>query len=91
MSAAPEPPSGDAAPAGSAATGPASRAHVRVVRGAPDDVELAALVAGLVAAASDEAAPDTAPRTAWTDRARVLRGTVAPVAGADAWRWSLRG
>lgn len=88
MSAAPERPSGDSAPE---AGGSASRAHVRVVRGAPDDVELAALVAGLVAAASDEGATETAPRTAWTDRARVLRGTVAPAAGADAWRWSLRG
>ncbi|WP_258723927.1 acyl-CoA carboxylase epsilon subunit [Cellulomonas sp. NS3] len=70
---------------------PAARPHVRVVRGAPDDVELAALVAGLVAAASEADTTETAPRSAWTDRARVLRGSVAPGAGPDAWRWSLRG
>ncbi|KGM00758.1 hypothetical protein Q760_06140, partial [Cellulomonas cellasea DSM 20118] len=45
-------PSPDGAPSPDDAP-PASRPHVRVVRGAPDDVELAALVAGLVAAASD--------------------------------------
>ncbi|MGW6131810.1 acyl-CoA carboxylase epsilon subunit [Cellulomonas sp. NPDC055163] len=74
-----------------AAAAPAARPHVRVVRGTPDDVELAALVAGLVAAASDVDAPATSPRSAWTDRARVLRGSVTPGAAPDAWRWSLRG
>jgi hypothetical protein len=63
-----------------------------VVRGAPDDDELAALVAGLVAAASDEAAAPEPVRSAWTNRAHVLRGgTAGRVPGADAWRWSLRG
>lgn len=66
--------------------------QVHVVRGEPDDVELAALVAGLVAAggAHDEA-PAASP-SAWNDRSRALRGpgrSLAP--GADAWRWSLRG
>ncbi|GEA89530.1 acyl-CoA carboxylase epsilon subunit [Cellulomonas cellasea] len=84
-------PSPDGAPSPDDAP-PASRPHVRVVRGAPDDVELAALVAGLVAAASDAGGTEgPAPRSAWSDRARVLRGTVAPAAGPDAWRWSLRG
>ena len=68
-------------------------AHVHVVRGAPDDVELAALVAGLAAVqvAEDDAATE-APPSAWTDRARGMRGP-APFArpGPDAWRWSLRG
>lgn len=69
-------------------------AHVHVVRGAPDEVELAALVAGLVAASSQDAhgADDHAPVTsAWSDRRRVLRGATTPRPGPDAWRWSLRG
>lgn len=75
------------------ASGPA---HVQVVRGTPDDVELAALVAGLVAAtgggedgASDW--PGSAPRAGWADRARTVPGggaTWRP--GPDAWRHSLR-
>lgn len=72
-----------------AASAPVSPADVRVVRGAPDDMELAALVAGLVAAASAPSAPDALPRSAWGDRARTLPGgRTAP--SADAWRWSLR-
>ena len=70
--------------------------QVQVVRGAPDDLELAALVAGLVAAAGD--AQDDAPAAshdAWTDRARAMRPRSAPgtplAPGPDAWRWSLRG
>lgn len=68
--------------------------HVQVVRGTPDDVELAALVAGLVAASvpgDDDAAEDAGPRAAWSDRARVLRGAGAAWrTGPDAWRSSLR-
>ncbi|HEX5331637.1 MAG TPA: acyl-CoA carboxylase epsilon subunit [Cellulomonas sp.] len=69
------------------------RARVRVVRGAPDDVELAALVAGLVAASarSDET-DEPATRSMWRDRARAMRGDpVRAAPGPDAWRWSLRG
>ena len=68
--------------------------HLRVVRGAADEIELAALVAGLVAVGSDEASAgghDHALRTpgsAWTDRSRTLRGPVAARPGPDAWRWS---
>ncbi|WP_448071360.1 acyl-CoA carboxylase subunit epsilon [Georgenia yuyongxinii] len=67
---------------------------VRVVRGRPDEVELAALVAGIVAARGradelgglpDEAAESV--RSRWSDRARVLGMPAAPDAGA--WRWSL--
>ncbi|UZN04428.1 acyl-CoA carboxylase epsilon subunit [Cellulomonas sp. S1-8] len=72
-----------------------SDAHVQVVRGTPDDVELAALVAGLVAAASRRAPQEDGPdlparaaRARWTAPGR-LRGTTAPVHGPDAWRWSL--
>lgn len=71
---------------------------VHVVRGEPDDVELAALVAGLAAAGGDGVEVDdpAAPsRTAWSDRARAMRtrlGPRTPIAtGVDAWRWSLRG
>jgi hypothetical protein len=71
---------------------PTGSAHVHVVRGTPDDVELAALVAGLAAvSAPDDAAPH-APRSAWSDRSRTLRPPGAPPSPApDAWRWSLRG
>jgi hypothetical protein len=67
-------------------------AHVHVVRGAPDDVELAALVAGLAAVAVPDDDTDAAPHAAWSDRSRGLRGPgTSPSPGADAWRWSLRG
>lgn len=66
----------------------AAAAQMRVVRGAPDDLEVAALVAGLVAVASGADLPDDAPETGqWVRRSRpgpVLR------AGGDSWRWSLR-
>ena len=73
-----------------------SDAHVHVVRGAPDDDELAALVAGLVAAAGrraphdeDTDGPARAARARWVAPGR-LRGTTPPSRGPDAWRWSLR-
>ncbi|MBC7292051.1 MAG: acyl-CoA carboxylase subunit epsilon [Actinotalea sp.] len=69
---------------------------VRVVRGAPDDLELAALVAGLAAGAqaADHGAPhphtDPAPavhaRRRWRDGAHRLSDRLTP--GPDAWRWS---
>jgi hypothetical protein len=76
--------------------------QVRVVRGEPDDVEVAALVAGLAAVAASGAEPDdVAPVNEWTNRTRTMRGTGAAVTAksfggragrhnADAWRWSLR-
>lgn len=76
------------------------RPSVRVVRGAPDEVEVAALVAGLAAAVAAAHVPDdAAPVDEWTNRARSLRGAGAPVRSfggrsgrhnADAFRWSLR-
>ena len=69
-------------------------ASMRVVRGAPDDEELAALVAGMVAMAG---APDDddepgSPTSAWMDRARTMRGVRVGVLGRGsvAWRHSLR-
>ncbi len=71
---------------------PADAPHVQVVRGAPDDVELAALVAGLAAVAVDDEPGGRPGGSAWTDRSRRLRGAAGtPVPGPDAWRWSLRG
>ena len=67
---------------------------VRVVHGRPDELELAALVAGIVAARGrvDELGglPDDAAesvRSRWTDRGRTLGAPPAP--GAGSWRWSL--
>jgi hypothetical protein len=68
--------------------------HVQVVRGAPDDAELAALVAGLAAAAvaGDDLYPDSAPTAAWMDRSRTMHGRRQGVLGRgdSAWRHSLR-
>ena len=63
--------------------------HVHVVRGAPDEVELAALVAGLVATtgSDDEESVPAAPE--WSARRRALPHRPAPAPGPDAWRWSL--
>ncbi|MGM1060304.1 acyl-CoA carboxylase subunit epsilon [Saccharothrix sp. Mg75] len=61
--------------------------HLRVVRGNPDDVELAvvtAVVAGL--AASGGAVEDRPRRSAWADRSRLVR-TALPH-GPGAWRAS---
>jgi len=71
-------------------------APLQVVRGTPDEVELAALVAGIMAAASAASehaphAPATAAGDAWSDRRRQLRPAPGPTPGPDAWRWSLRG
>lgn len=72
-------------------------AHVQVVRGTPDEVELAALVAGIVAAvgegaglAEHDGTPE-ASRPAWADPARDRTRTGGTWrTGPDAWRWSLR-
>lgn len=66
--------------------------HVRVVRGTPDDMELAALVAGLVAAtsATDDPAEPERP-AAWSDHGRRLPGARSSWRpGPDTWRWSAR-
>jgi hypothetical protein len=81
-------------------TSPDALPHVRVVKGAPDDVEVAALVAGLAGLAAAGTEPDdVAPVDEWTNRVRSVRGnggTAKSFGGrsgrhnADAWRWSLR-
>lgn len=80
--------SGPASSTGASAH-PSSPADVRVVRGVPDDMELAALVAGLVAAASGPTHPEEPRRSAWSDRSRTLSAG-RPAPSPDAWRWSLR-
>ncbi|WP_328606434.1 acyl-CoA carboxylase subunit epsilon [Amycolatopsis sp. NBC_00345] len=65
------------------------RPLLRVVRGHPDDVELAALTAVVAAAAASSAAASPAParRTSWWgDRAAQLRAPLSPSEGA--WRAS---
>ncbi|WP_062387318.1 acyl-CoA carboxylase epsilon subunit [Demequina iriomotensis] len=70
-------------------------AGLRVVRGTPDDAELAALVAAAAAmvAAGDDAEQPGDPRSAWMDRSRTMRGDHGPLPfgrGDGAWRHSLR-
>ena len=71
--------------------------QVRVLRGSPDELELAALVAGIVAgrasgphddARARQARREAADRRRWLDGAQQLRGGLAR--GGDAWRWSGR-
>ncbi|MCP2165419.1 acyl-CoA carboxylase subunit epsilon [Goodfellowiella coeruleoviolacea] len=65
-----------------------ARPLLRVVRGAPDDVELAALTA-VVATLAAAPAPASAPPATlslWADRAALLRRPLAP--GPNAWRGS---
>ena len=57
---------------------------LRVVRGKPTDDELAALVTVVTARMS--APPKATPRTAWTDRSRLVRSCPSP--GQGAWRAS---
>jgi hypothetical protein len=70
-------------------------AGMRIVRGTPDDSELAALMAGMAAvtAAGDDAAEPGSPLSAWMDRTRTMRGRrlMLPLGRGDtAWRHSLR-
>jgi Acyl-CoA carboxylase epsilon subunit len=66
------------------------RALFRVVRGEPDDIEVAALTVVLAAAASAgaSAGPGGGRRTSvWTDRRAMLRQQLHP--GPGAWRSSI--
>ncbi|WP_159619924.1 acyl-CoA carboxylase subunit epsilon [Ruania rhizosphaerae] len=63
---------------------------VRVIKGDPDEAELAALVAGIVAAraaaAAHEEIDDGAHTSLWSDRAHQLGHPARP--GRGSWRWS---
>jgi len=85
----------DASVDGSAAQDGASEASAdsrrtlfRVVRGGPDDAEVAALTSVLAAAASAAAAagdtPDDRGRSVWIDRAAMMRSPLQ--VGPGAWR-----
>ena len=64
-----------------------SRPLLRVVHGAPDDAELAALTAVVAAAASATAPPPPRRRrSAWSGRTAALRRPLTP--GDGAWRAS---
>ena len=62
---------------------------VRVVRGDPDEEELAALVAGIIAVAASLHEPEAeiVHLPPWRDHARRLN--VGFVPGPTTWRWSL--
>jgi len=71
-------------------------AFLSVVRGNPTDTELAALVTVLAAragasaaaatSATDQPTPARAPRSRWSDKSWLMRGSLSP--GPDAWRRS---
>ncbi|TCP56175.1 acyl-CoA carboxylase epsilon subunit-like protein [Tamaricihabitans halophyticus] len=64
---------------------PEARPMLRVVRGNPDDAELAALTAVVAGLGSDtEEAPPPRSRSRWADRAALVRGQLRP--GPGAWR-----
>jgi hypothetical protein len=58
----------------------------RVVRGDPNELEIAALVAVLTARRSAAAAHSSRRRSVWTSRSRQVRPQLRP--GPDAWRAS---
>ncbi|WP_158892052.1 acyl-CoA carboxylase subunit epsilon [Amycolatopsis anabasis] len=63
------------------------RPLLRVVRGNPDDAELAALTAVITAAAANPGPPPAPPRRSrWADRAAGLRRPLHP--GPGGWRAS---
>lgn len=73
----------------------AAAARLKVVRGTPNEAELAALVAGVAAfaAADDPGDEPGSPTSAWMDRSRTMRGARSngPLSrSAASWRHSLR-
>ncbi len=71
----------------------AAAARVQVVNGTPDEIEVAALVAGLAAVAGASIGhledSDSPVPSQWMNRARTL-GVRTSSPGSDQWRWSLR-
>ena len=62
------------------------RPLLRVVRGTPDDVELAALATVVASLSGPTTSPATPQRSAWGDPATQLRTQLRP--GPGAWRAS---
>ncbi|WP_245566809.1 acyl-CoA carboxylase epsilon subunit [Jonesia quinghaiensis] len=71
-------------------------ARLHVVGGNPNDVEVAALVAGLAAVVSHHSAdeePHSPPTSAWSRRSHQRRVTAMAAGSGDragGWRWSHR-
>jgi hypothetical protein len=67
---------------------PGDRPVLRIIRGDATREEVAALVAVLASRRPAAAAPVTAtrPRSAWSDRSRLMRAPLSPAPGA--WRRS---
>jgi hypothetical protein len=65
---------------------PERRPVLRVVKGAPEDEELAALVTVVAALARPRDDGDAPPRSLWRDRHRNIRPPIGP--GPGAWRAS---
>ncbi|MFD2840964.1 acyl-CoA carboxylase epsilon subunit [Populibacterium corticicola] len=70
----------------------AAASRVTVISGAPDEEEVAALVAGLAAIAGgeDPHEDNIVGRSQWENRHRTLSGPTELPKGSDQWRWSLR-
>ena len=69
------------------AESPGAPPVLRVVKGSPDDAELAALVTVVAALAGRTGAADGGPpRSLWRDRHRNIRPAIGP--GRGAWRAS---
>nr|WP_042195670.1 acyl-CoA carboxylase subunit epsilon [Kibdelosporangium sp. MJ126-NF4]CEL22146.1 hypothetical protein [Kibdelosporangium sp. MJ126-NF4]CTQ92927.1 hypothetical protein [Kibdelosporangium sp. MJ126-NF4] len=62
------------------------RPLLRIVRGTPDDVELAALTAVVASLPGPEAAPEPEQRSAWSAPESRMRPQARP--GPGAWRAS---
>jgi hypothetical protein len=62
------------------------RPVLRVVRGTPDDLELAALTAVVASLRTPEPEGEQAPPSRWADKASLMRGALPR--GAGAWRAS---
>jgi hypothetical protein len=71
---------------GNGAAAEPARPVLRVVRGEPDDAELAALIAVVSARASAPASAAEPEPNAWTDRTRLVRYPLPH--GPGAWRAS---
>jgi hypothetical protein len=63
-----------------------ARPVLRVVHGSPDDAELAALAAVVLAVTTESAVEQPAPPSRWADRAALIHPPPHP--GPGAWRAS---
>ena len=59
---------------------------LRVVRGTPDELELAALTAVVATLRAPQPVDEAQPKSRWADKARLVRGLLPK--GSGAWRAS---